>query len=64
MDIKRLILYAALAFVVFTLWGHWQNDYVKDKLTNRMVAAPTRRTCENYGGFVCKVRHCDSQHYS
>ncbi len=31
MDIKRLILYAALAFVVFTLWGHWQNDYVKDK---------------------------------
>ena len=40
------------------------DDYVKDKLTNRMVAAPTRRTCENYGGFVCKVRHCDSQHYS
>lgn len=27
MDTKRLILYAALAFVVYSLWDHWQKDY-------------------------------------
>ena len=32
------------------------DDYVKDEMTNRMVAAPTEETCKaNIIGFVCKV---------
>ena len=31
-------------------------DYVKDKTTNRMVAAPTKETCLANDGFQCKVR--------
>ena len=32
------------------------DDYVKDKTTNRMVAAPTEEACKDNDGFVCKVR--------
>merc|ERR1711989_137156 len=31
------------------------DNYVKDKTTNRMVAAPTEETCKANNGFVCKV---------
>lgn len=27
MDIRRIILYSALAFIVYTLWTNWQTDY-------------------------------------
>ena len=32
------------------------DDYIKDEATNRMVAAPTEKTCRANDGFVCKVR--------
>lgn len=31
MDIKRVILFGALAFVVFSLWNNWQIDYPNKK---------------------------------
>ena len=39
-------------------WANFYNtdDYVKDKTTGRMVAAPTVETCRANHGFVCKVR--------
>ena len=39
-------------------WANFYNrdDYVKDTTTNRMVAAPTEKTCKANDGFVCKVR--------
>ena len=32
------------------------DHYVKDKMTNRMMAATTEEACKANGGFVCKVR--------
>ena len=32
------------------------DDYVKDELTNQMMAAPTEETCKANDGFVCKVK--------
>ena len=31
------------------------DNYVKDKTTNLMMAAPTEKTCKASSGFVCKV---------
>ena len=38
-------------------WANFysSNDYVKDKITNQMVVAPTEETCDAYDGFNCKV---------
>ena len=32
------------------------DDYVKDEMTNLMMAATTEETCKVNRGFVCKVR--------
>lgn len=37
MDYKRLILYFALAFIVFTLWTEWQKDYPATPITTAVV---------------------------
>jgi YidC/Oxa1 family membrane protein insertase len=44
MDIRRVILYAALALVVYSLWTNWQKDYpqVPQKTTiNTQASVPT-----------------------
>jgi len=42
MDIRRVMLYGALAFVVFSLWTNWQMDYPKAPLqqSTQRASAP------------------------
>lgn len=40
MDQKRLILYFALAFVVFSLWTNWLKDYPTTPVTTPTTTAP------------------------
>ncbi|WP_133128083.1 membrane protein insertase YidC [Legionella nagasakiensis] len=41
MDIRRVILYAALAFVVYSLWSSWQADYPPQAVPQNRMAAET-----------------------
>jgi len=45
MDIRRVILYAALAFIVYTLWLNWQHDYppAHPVSTNVTLPAPASK---------------------
>ncbi|AHE68475.1 membrane protein insertase YidC [Legionella oakridgensis] len=38
MDIKRVILYAALAFVVYSLWNNWQREYPPQTVSQSRMA--------------------------
>lgn len=37
MDIRRVVLYGALAFVIFSLWTAWQKDYPTTSLSPRVA---------------------------
>lgn len=41
MDTRRLILFAAMAFVVYSLWTHWQTDYPVEKTVSKPSSTQT-----------------------
>ncbi len=46
MDIRRVVLYGALAFVIFSLWTNWQKDY--PPLAMQASVAPASQTPQGH----------------
>jgi YidC/Oxa1 family membrane protein insertase len=53
MDTRRILLFAALAFIVYSLWTDWQKDYpftvaaVQTEAKNKALTIEIA-TCESY----------------
>jgi YidC/Oxa1 family membrane protein insertase len=47
MDIRRTILYAALALIIYSLWTNWQKDYLSSPQRVTKVEQPTTITQGN-----------------
>lgn len=57
MDIRRVILYAALALVVFSLWSSWQHDYPP---APAVISDNTNRSSTSDGSLLPDVANSDS----